>query len=192
MLQNYVALLFLFQLLIEINCRHTATVIYNKLYILSSSPEDIQKDFFYIDFSVPFITQNLLIKNLTSTNVVPEHIEATSARGSANNDTLFIIWGPHITDASNFVYTFNPQNNSFSIPKITGEPPKPLFDVDTGAINYNGMMYLLDAAKFYILDTINLTWKKGSLIGAPTNLGLGSGTLLPNNKIIYFSKQVIL
>src|ERR1043166_2973648 len=76
MLKNssaYAALWILLQLLVEINCQmkllprfdHTATLIDGKLYILGGldeigTGEAIEKDFFYLDVSVQFDTQNLL------------------------------------------------------------------------------------------------------------------------------------
>jgi hypothetical protein len=69
------------------------------------SPDVVGKDFFYIDFSVPFNTRNLILKDLSNINTVPPHYSAASAKGGVNNNTLFIelltvrtIWpayGPH-------------------------------------------------------------------------------------------------
>src|SRR5688572_5847066 len=94
----YIMLWVLFQLLIEIDCQettylskrrsgHTATFIDNKLYILGGFPPDkVGNDFFYIDFSIPFNIKNLKVKDLSSTNKVPAHFDAASAKGGANND----------------------------------------------------------------------------------------------------------
>ncbi|PKY31003.1 hypothetical protein RhiirB3_531367 [Rhizophagus irregularis] len=198
----YITLWFLFQfILIEINClnapytlkkrdEHTATLVDNKLYILGGSLlNEVGKDFFYIDFSVSFNIQNLLLIDLSNINTVPSHFGAASARGGANNDTLFICGGiGNVTvDKVELVYSFNLKSNSWSIPKITGQSPISLFAAETGIINHNGMMYFWDGivSNVNILDTINLIWKKGSSIGAPKG-GLGSAaTLLPDNKIIY-------
>ncbi|RIA94326.1 hypothetical protein C1645_818133, partial [Glomus cerebriforme] len=56
----------------------------------------------------------------------------------------------------------------------------------------NGIMYLwggmsgdLFSNDMLILDTINLNWKEGSLIKAPTPRCQYGATLLPNNNIIY-------
>ncbi|PKK61194.1 hypothetical protein RhiirC2_856406 [Rhizophagus irregularis] len=175
----YITLWFLFQfILIEINCqkapytlkkrsKHTATLVDNKFW----------KRFFYIDFSVSFNIQNLLLTDLSNINTVPSHFGAASARGGANNDTLFICGGiGNVTvDKVELVYSFNLQSNSWSIPKITGESPIILFAAETGIINYNGMMYFWDGI---------VSDKKGSSIGASKG-GLGSAaTLLPDNKII--------
>src|SRR4051812_39933660 len=97
----------LIQVLVEVNCqmipfkpsefsRHTATYIDNKLYILgglNTIPENPLKQFFYLDVSMPFDTQKLSWQDLTNINVVPEHYSATSAKGGANNDTLFLFGG---------------------------------------------------------------------------------------------------
>ncbi|GBB83807.1 hypothetical protein RclHR1_10470012 [Rhizophagus clarus] len=194
MIQKYIiTLLFLFQLLIEINCQtspyihkqrqgHTATLLDNKLYILGG--DDGGKDFFYIDFSAPFNTQNLLIEDLSSVNTIPERSNAVSAKGGANNNTLFICGGGE----GEMVYTFNPQNNLWIIPKIAGQvPPPPSLYNTTGIIDYNGIMYFWDGigSNMIILDTIKLIWKKGSSLGAPNNGHGSAATLLPDNKIIY-------
>src|SRR5688572_3504787 len=87
-------------LLNEINCqmvpykraRHTATLIDDKLYVLggvafdnSSSDEVVGKQFFFLDVSGSFNTQELLWNDLTSINEVPYHAKATSVRGGVNN-----------------------------------------------------------------------------------------------------------
>ena len=91
------------------------------------------------------------------------------------------------------VYTFDPQKNSWSIPKITGiNAIRKQFS--TGIIDDNGKMYLwggrdvdtMDIQNdMLILDTINLSWGKGSSVGAPTPMHSYGATLLPNQKIIY-------
>jgi hypothetical protein len=39
-----------------------------------------------------------------------------------------------------------------------------------------------------ILDTINLSWGKGSLVGVPSERFRYGATLLPNQKIIYMGE----
>ncbi|CAB4404275.1 unnamed protein product [Rhizophagus irregularis] len=194
----YISLWILFQLLIEINCqispdkrrRHTATLVDNKLYILGGSEiNKVGKDFFYIDFSVPFNTRNLLLTDLSKVNIVPPHFGAGSAKGGANNDTLFICGGvDDINLKMEDVYTFDPKSNSWSIPKMNGEAPPVLVSASTTVIDQKGKMYLWAGigSNVPILDTINLVWTKGSSVGAP-NVGLlaSATTLLPDNKIIY-------
>ncbi|PKC05978.1 hypothetical protein RhiirA5_420196, partial [Rhizophagus irregularis] len=105
-LVNFTLLWILLQVLVEVNCQmtpfkpsvvwcHTATLIDNKLYILggldlSNKPV---KEFFYLDISVPFDTQQLLWQDLTNINLVPAHFDATSVKGGTNNDTLFLYGG---------------------------------------------------------------------------------------------------
>ncbi|EXX69140.1 uncharacterized protein OCT59_011319 [Rhizophagus irregularis] len=200
----YIILWFLSQLLIEINCQetpyvlkkrneHTATLIDNKLYILGgSSINEVGKDFFYIDFSVSFNIQNLILTDLSNINIIPSHFGAGSARGGANNDTLFICGGVGniSADKVELVYTFNTQSSSWTTPVTTGVIPI-LFDASIGIIDYNGKMYFWDGIGdiIAILDTKNLIWETRSSIGAP-NIGLKStATLLPDNKIIYMDSS---
>ncbi|GBB95191.1 hypothetical protein RclHR1_24940002 [Rhizophagus clarus] len=200
MIQKYITLLFIFQLLIEINCQyvqkqregHTATFIDNKLYILGGlSPNNVGKDFFYFDFSVPFNTQNLLLRDLSNINTVPSHFGAGSARGGVNNDTLFLCGEVGNTATATIVYKFNVQSNSWNTPITTGIKPT-LYDASIGTIDHNGKMYFWEGigSIIAILDTKNLIWEERSSIGAP-NIGLKSAaTLLPDNKIIYMDSSV--
>jgi hypothetical protein len=69
----------------------------------------------------------------------------------------------------------------------------------TGIIDHKGIMYLWDryddninfVNDMLILDTINLVWGKGNLVGAPTGSINYGAVLLPDNSIIYMGKQVI-
>ena len=173
---------------------HTSTLINNKLYILGGYPVDtVGKDFFYLDVSVSFNTQNLLWQDLSSMNIVPSHSDATSVIGGTNNNTLFLYEGDDQT--TNLIYTFDPQNNSWSIPKITGGFGTKKI-ILTGIVNDNGKMYLWagtnhnlqDQNDMLILDTINLSFGRGSLVGAPTPTNGYGATLLPNQQIIYIGE----
>jgi N-acetylneuraminic acid mutarotase len=104
---------------------------------------------------------------------------------------LFIYGG--ITDTYttiSSVYTFNPQSNSWSITKITGDSPSIIY-AEMAIINHNGIMYFWNGINlnFNILDTINLVWKKGNSIDAPKLETDSAATLLSDNTIIYFGKQ---
>lgn len=214
MLKNILAhfiLWILFQPLAEIDCQvvtfklrdrysHTATLINNKLYILGGDAillvdvnKNVGKEFFYLDVSVPFNAQNLLWQDLSSVNIVPSHLGATSVNGGANNNTLFL-YGGNITTAE-LVYTFYPQSNSWIIPKISGVSTRKR--VSNGIIGDNGKVYLWGGTNnssiyqndMLILDTINLSLgerSSGSL--APTPRGSYGATLLPNQKIIYIGE----
>ncbi|GBB97692.1 hypothetical protein RclHR1_03040009 [Rhizophagus clarus] len=147
----------------------------------------LKKIFFYIDFFASFETQNLSIKNLPSINVIPEWSNVVSAKGGANNNTLFICGGGE----GGIVYTLNPQNNLWTIPKISGQvPPQPFLFNMRGTMDNNGIMYFWDGigSNMLILDTIKLIWKKGSSLGAPNYGHDCAATLLPDNKI----KQVYI
>ncbi|RIA87850.1 hypothetical protein C1645_827215 [Glomus cerebriforme] len=197
----------LFQLLIEVNCqmtpfkpnvlyKHTATFVDNKLYILGGKDINenyVGKEFFYLDVSVPFNTQNLLWQDLSNINMLPPHSSAASVKGGVNNDTLFLYGGITNDQTMALVYTFDPQSNSWAIPKIAGV--NPFRKARLTGVNHDGKMYLwsgttiLDNYVFVndmlILDTINLSWGKGSLVNAPTPRGHYGAALLPNNNIIY-------
>ncbi|RIA84171.1 hypothetical protein C1645_742536 [Glomus cerebriforme] len=188
---------------------HTATFINNKLYILYGSSEEIVNDFFYLDFSEPFNIQELtweLIpwEDLTDAHTVPSHNGAASVKGGADNNTLFLYGGESDEWDKQFalVYTYNPVTNSWNIPTISGIIDTTVRRKDlTGIIDDNGKMYLwggMEVIKenvdgrdgnyfndMLILDTINLNWGRGSLVGAPTARYNYGATLLPNNNIIY-------
>jgi hypothetical protein len=180
---------------------HTATSIDGKLYILSGqylsdSFEEVPgKDFFYLDISGPLNTKELSWQDLSSVNTVPPHAAATSVVGGANNNTLFLYGGNNYTEME-LVYTFNLQSNSWDIPKISGNNTIRKQGL-TGIIGYDVKMYLwsgkavngVDANDMLILDTINLSWAKGSSINAPTPRYNYGAVLLPDQGIIYMGKQ---
>src|SRR6266540_3145735 len=123
-------ILWLLILLIEVNCQirrwlSTATLIDDKLYILGGESEGelVGKQFFYLNVSVSFNTQELSWNDLTSTNIVPSHWGAASVNGGANNNTLFLYGGNPIngTEKMDLVYTFDAKSNSWSVPKTTGQ-----------------------------------------------------------------------
>src|SRR5438552_960998 len=132
MSKKHIILLWLsFQLLVEVNCQmtpfkpygHTATLIDNKLYILDGArynDTDLLNEFFYLDFSVSFNTQNLLWKNISSIDTVPPHLGAAAVKGGANNSTLFLYGGYYNNTNVAPVYTFDIQSNTWSTPTIAG------------------------------------------------------------------------
>ncbi len=204
---TYIILWLLIQLLIEINCQmapfkpqqrtdHTATLIDDKLYILGGYNEEIAgNQFFYLDVSVSFDTQELLWSDLTSINIVPSsHWGAASVNGGANNVTLFI-YGGFLFNETDLVYTFDTKTNSWSVPKIIDDTiPKKAFI--TGIVDYNGKMYLFGGNNdnntrsndMLVLNTVNLNWGKGSFVNAPTPRDSYGATLLSNQHIIYLGK----
>jgi hypothetical protein len=120
-------------------------------------------------------------------------------KGGANNNTLILYGVVNANTVMDLVYTYNPLSNSWSIPKITGNIPTRKRGL-TGIIDHKGIMYLWsgydDANNKYvndmlILDTINLVWGKGNLVGVPTGRDDYGAVLLPDNSIIYIGKQVI-
>ncbi|PKK63037.1 hypothetical protein RhiirC2_813416 [Rhizophagus irregularis] len=191
-LVNFTLLWILLQVLVKVNCQmtpfkpsvvrcHTATLIDNKLYILggldlSNKPV---KEFFYLDISVSFDTQQLLWQDLTNINMVPAHFDATSVKGGANNDTLFLYGGATLVQTMALVYTFDSQNIAWSIPKIAGINDISRISRLSGIINRDGKIYL------YSGHTINLNSGQESLINAPTRRSHYGATLLPDNRIIY-------
>ncbi|RGB30095.1 hypothetical protein C1646_765765 [Rhizophagus diaphanus] len=205
----YFILWILIQVLIRVvNCQmtpfkpsvyrfNTATLIDNKLYILSGRDfnENPLKEFFYLDVSVPFNTQELSWQDLSNINMIPPHFSAASVKGGPNNNTLFLYGGYNTDQTMSLVYTFDTQSIVWSIPKIAGVNTIRKWSL-TGIINNDGKMYLWSgktntntyyyyANEMLILDTINLSWSKGSIINAPTPRCNYGSILLPNNKIIY-------
>ena len=178
---------------------HTATFVDKKLYILGgvylSDTNTKLNEFLYLDFSGPFNTKALSWQNL-SDKTVPAHTNAATVVGGANNDTLFLYGGatPDVTMA--LVYTFDPKSELWSIPNIVGAPPERKY-VLTGIIDNTGKMYLWggyapatngNVNDMSILDTISLSWREGSLVGAPSPRYTNGVVLLPNQNIIYMGK----
>src|SRR5438045_3634319 len=168
----------------DLRQRHTATFINNKLYILGGAiPPSFTKSpketFLYLDFSVPFNTNELKWFDLSNINIVPPHTLAASIKGGANNNTLFLFGGESLDgNMMALVYTFDTQSNSWRI------PAEAIGLLQTGkhgvtlAIDYNGLIYMFGGATsivsggiykndMLILDSINLSWKKASSFNAP-------------------------
>jgi hypothetical protein len=205
----YFILWVLIQVLVKVNCQmtpfkpsvhygHTATLIDNKLYILGGIDLNGKqvKEFFYLDVSVPFNTQELSWQDLSSVNMVPLHHAAASVKGGANNDTLFLYGGFTNDQTTALVYTFDSHSIVWSIPKIAGINPARKTSL-RGIINNDGRMYLWSGFndegifvinEMLILDTINLSWSKGSIVDAPVPRGTYGATLSSNNKIFYIGK----
>ncbi len=179
--------------------RHTTTFIDDKLYILGGQQNDDDtiagKQFFYLDVSASFDTQELLWHDLTSINIVPSHYSAASVNGGANNNTLFLYGGSPLnkTEKMDLAYTFDTKARSWYIPKTIGDNIISKRSL-TGIVDYNKKMYLFGGYKdkdfndMLILDTINLNWGRGSLINAPTPRSLYGATFLPNKNIVYLGK----
>src|SRR5436189_64710 len=81
------------------------------------------------------------------------------------------------------VFTFDPLTDSWTVPKIAGDAITK-FGL-TAAIDYNGKMYLWSGLIYdeyqddmLILDTINLSWGKGTLENAPVSRDLYAATML--------------
>jgi N-acetylneuraminic acid mutarotase len=191
------------QLLVEVKSQtvaarnaHTATLINKKLYILGGvippnnnvSPKET---FLYLDITVPF-TDNSTWINLSDNNIVPPHQDAAVVKSGVN---LFLYGGRSLLSSKTMalVYAFDTQSESWSIPNIVGIPPTGKTSI-TPIIDHNGKIYLFGGAIVYpftfvndmfILDSINLSWKKASSINAPSPRAAYGAVLLPNNKIIY-------
>ncbi|GES72756.1 hypothetical protein GLOIN_2v1834755 [Rhizophagus clarus] len=209
-LVNFFILWILLHALVEVNCqvvpfepdvvyRHTATYIDNKLYILGGiipSSGTRVNEFFSLDFSVPFdTTQKLPWQDLSSIiNMIPPHDSATSAKGGANNDTLILYGGKSTDPTMASVYIFDPQHVTWKVQTITGINTIKVWDL-TGVID-NENFYLFGGNTpdvppneflndMFILDTINFSLGRYSLVNAPTPRCNYGATLLLNNKILY-------
>ncbi|RGB22561.1 hypothetical protein C1646_781433 [Rhizophagus diaphanus] len=159
----------------------------------------ILNEFFYLDVSVPFNTQELSWQDLSNINMVPEHLLAASAKGGANNDTLFL-YG--VFQSETLIYTFNPRSLVWSTPTISGKVDKlpivqkvtgpsqidVIFEQElnnvrrgkkyglTGVIDYNGKFYLWGGA------TSNITLINDMLVLDTINLNWDGGSLI--NKLL--------
>ncbi|CAG8456562.1 11834_t:CDS:2 [Funneliformis caledonium] len=156
----------------------------------------VGREFFYLDVSVPFNTQNILWHDLTSINIIPAHLAAASVKGGAQNNTLFLYGGmPYDnTETMALIYAFDARSYSWGIPKM--------FDVNIGRkdnlkgiVDDKGKMYMFGGNSgvnlndnrndMIIFDTINLDWKIGSSINAPSPRCVFGSTLISDHLIIY-------
>ncbi|CAG8731241.1 3924_t:CDS:2, partial [Cetraspora pellucida] len=153
----------------------------------NQSGSDPGREFFYLDFSVSFNTKNLVWVDLTNTNVVPSHFDATAIKGGPKNKTLFLSGRP-----SRPIYAFDAQNSSWSTPLIVGyDSIRAIGEV----INFKGESYKFGGfsdvtnrftVDMVILNTINLSWRRGSILNAPSARCCYGSALLPNQVIVYF------
>ncbi|CAI2175439.1 8982_t:CDS:2 [Funneliformis geosporum] len=210
-LKDAFALFILFQLfqLSSVNCQkqrylHTATFIDNKLYILGgnivdkSTSLEVGREFFYLDCSLPINTQKPLWQDLTSVNIIPTHAFAATVKGGANNNTLIFYGGRNLTNAENMalVYMFDTQTSSWYIPSISGVSFTKRRSL-SAFIDYNKKMYLFGGwliggdfvNDMLILDTVNLTWGKGSSLNAPLPRINYGAVLLPSQDILYLGGE---
>ena len=182
---------------------HTATLINDKLYILGGViPPYLNKappkeTFLYLDCSVPFNTNELKWMDLTNSGVIPPHYFSAAVKGGASNNTLFLYGGESIGgEPMSLVYTFNTLSNTWSVPIIAGTSPSGKAGI-TPIVDYSGLTYLYSGAinviyngstntnDMFILDTINLNWKRASSINAPSSRISYGAVLLPDKNILY-------
>ncbi|RIA84170.1 hypothetical protein C1645_742535 [Glomus cerebriforme] len=209
---TYIILWILFQLTVEINCQmnpiqprqrsfHTASVNGDKLFILGGGSNVkgviVGKDFFYLNVSVVFNTQNLLWGDLSSNNFLSPHFGAASAVGGEYDNTTFIYGGVTGDPTMDLVNSFDSDGFSGFIDKIARTNTNIRKAFLTGIMDRNEKMYLWGGAEvingkaanyvndMLIFDTVNLMWGKGSVVGAPTPRINYGAVLLPNNNIIY-------
>ncbi|CAG8730778.1 6169_t:CDS:2, partial [Funneliformis caledonium] len=166
---------------------------------------EVGREFFYLDFSLPFNTQNLLWQDLTNINIIPTHAFAATVKGGVDNNTLIFYGGRNLTNAENMalVYMFDTQSNSWHIPSISGvsytkrRSLSAFIDVNKKMYLFGG--YLIGSNVFVndmlILDTVNLSWGIGSSLNAPIPRINYGAVLLPSQEIIYLGlddQQIII
>ncbi|CAG8444271.1 11039_t:CDS:2 [Funneliformis caledonium] len=197
------------QLFVEVNSQinpslrmlHTATLVDEKLYILGGQninrkDEDsgiIGKEYFYLNVSIPFDTKKLIWNDLTNINIIPAHVGAVSAKGGVNDD--IVIYGgrgmPYTENLAS-VYMFDTKSNQWNIPQITGnsfakrrsllgfiDSSKKLYMFAGWVINGNHVNDMI------ILDTVNLSFREGSRLNAPSPRINYAGVILPSQNIVY-------
>jgi N-acetylneuraminic acid mutarotase len=203
----YIILVILLQSLVKVKSQittfkpdsrhdHVVTLIGDKLYILGGTGESSipKESFLCLNVSAPFNTSEMKWYDLSKNNTVPPNRFAAAIKGGANNNTLFIYGGESLNNESMaLVYTFDAQNNLWRNPEIIGTPPIGKLGI-TLIVDYNGLIYLFGGNAtipvnytndMFILDSINLSWKKVSSVNAPSQRTLYGAVFLPNKKIIY-------
>ncbi|CAI2171985.1 2730_t:CDS:2 [Funneliformis geosporum] len=171
---------------------HSVSLINDKLYFVG------EYDFFSLDVSNSFSSIELKWNLLSFNNIIRQtHRGASSVKGGANNNTLFL-YGGHSTHTvttteldKSPVYAFDPQSNLWSHPKTAGE----YIDKNdiTGVVNNNGMMHMF--SNFFtigegfndmlIFNTINFNLETKISNNAPSPRFWYGAVLLPNQKIAY-------
>ncbi|CAG8646865.1 8762_t:CDS:2, partial [Funneliformis caledonium] len=108
--------------------------------------------------------------DISSINIIPGHIAATSATSGVNNNTFFL-YGGFSPDQMATVYTFDTRNNKWNVAHVNYNIHK---DSLKGIVN-NGKMYLFSGLvkgvqtnDMLIFDTINYKFSFGNLDNAPS------------------------
>ncbi|CAG8635200.1 22781_t:CDS:2 [Dentiscutata erythropus] len=185
---------------------HTAVLVENKLYFLGGKDNYGQRtnDFFYLDFSKPFLITNLSFLPFHDLSYLSKSLPPHQ-RGTASlcgNMSIYFFGGER--DLSNkqdsLIYTFNTVSRQWSHPKINGNEPNIRKQL-TSTCDSKGRMYLYAGLSdadmglplkiyndFNILDTVNLIWSKS--IKSVSNLTLEfnngfSATMLKDGIIAY-------
>ncbi|PKC67293.1 galactose oxidase [Rhizophagus irregularis] len=212
----YIVLWILIQLLVEINGQmrnfkpkfhddhlrrylHTATFINSNLYILggrSNYDNDTGKQFFYYNFDAPLYVNNMYWNNETSINIVPSHRGAAAVNGGTNNEKLILYTGNSDNFTDPLIYSFDIRTNLWTSLKTTNNDIIIGKNQLQGVVDHKKKMYLFggratnnidgDLNDMLILDTINLSWKKGNSINAPSPRRNYGATFLPNNNNIIY------
>ncbi|CAG8679632.1 8625_t:CDS:2, partial [Cetraspora pellucida] len=164
---------------------------------VSFSPSN---DFFYLNISVAFDITNIPWINLSNVVDTPKQGGAAVSAGGPNKNIIFL-FGGEVDNSSHgisLVHEYDTTKNVWRTPIIQGiQPPRRAFlrsvtDV-TGKMylfggtydNYTGNSTFAFDNRMDILDTIGLTWSKGTELQAPTPRDGFSATLLPNGIIVY-------
>src|ERR1044072_4782389 len=209
----YIAFSVFLQLLVEVKSQatifkpdlrdaHTATIIHEKLYIVGGAipPADTlapKETFLFLDCSTPFKTNMLEWKDMSATvnNIFLPHQHATAINGGPNNNTLFLYGGFVFSSNQtvNSVYMFDTQSKIWKIPDITGVSLTGRLGL-TAVISYSGLIYFFGGSvvnpntyynDMFILDSINLSWKKSNSINPPSPRDNDVAEFLPDKTIIY-------
>ena len=175
-----------------------AVLVGSKLYFIGgddNDESDTTSDVFYFDNGAELSSTGLLqfvdLKNQATFPYVGFHV---AGEGGVNQDLIFISGGYQLTaNSPNVVYQLDTKTNTVTTPTIQGTNPPRRKDMDS--VSYQGKIYIFGGRivvnstntffnNFDILDTINLNWEVGTLVGAPQPIFGYTSTLV--NGIIYY------
>ncbi|KAF0364784.1 kelch repeat protein [Gigaspora margarita] len=180
---------------------HVASYIDNKIFFLGgeTDTQNLTKDFFFLDVSIPFNTSSLPMYDLNSITEIPFNRRASSIVCETVKDAIFV-WGGDfgLNSSSPLIFAFNTTAKIWNAANDKGiKPPRRRFS--SVVCDKNAKIYILDGTadqnigntstpysnELDVFYTSQLTWSLGSNLNAPVPHDIGTATLLPNGKIVY-------
>jgi N-acetylneuraminic acid mutarotase len=180
---------------------HTSILVDSKLYFIGGfdSMGKSQSDFFYLDLSIPFSTEDmntLKYMQLNNNGLTP------NARCTITtiNNMIYLFGCFMINDNSSLVYQYSISSDKWTIPSFNGSSPAHRIsnvvaaDPSTGSIYYFGgkddAYNILNDTWIFSTNNNQLSWQQ--ITSAPQPICCSPAILLPDGYILYISGSSLM